>query len=721
MPGTSESNSKKKITVLGGGPASLATVWYMLKNNNWDLSNYDVTVYQLGWRLGGKCANGRNKDNYYRIEEHGIHFWFGCYHNSWELIKELYEHLPKTGYKIPFTWYDAFTPSKAYVGFEQLDYGWDMWRIQPPAWPVPPGEVDIPYVQEGARNKPLADVMRDAMQVLTGNFHENIGQAALVMKNEHRDIDTDDLSRKVEEIEEAFIALLSKNKLGIHIPGSGIVLEFIEMLDDLCTAFMNAFGDFLDHHIEIRKLFVVVNLGLTILKGMLIDNVFYDGFDVINEYDFIEWLRMHGASEITLGSTLTRSYYDGAFAFRYGDKTLPDSEAGTTLKGLLFAFATTNQSMFWKMNGGLGEILFAPLYLVLKYYGVKFEFFHRVDHLRLSDDKKSIASIEFGRQVNIADGLSGYDPLVDIKGVKCWLTEPKYECLKEGAELQRLQNAGLNVNLESFWTEWPDVGKVTLQAGTDFDEIVFGISAGSVPYLCNQLIEANTDWQNVAANIKTVQTQSVQLWMNRSATELGWPFDDTTIYTTFYEPLDTWASAKELIKYGKWPDLKPKDVFYFVGVMHDPGIVPPPTFHRHPAFMKQMVFDYFLEFLMKYIDIPFPRTKSNADESVWFNWGLLYDFDRQIGHRRLNSQYFRANIDPSERYVLTVKGSSKYRFSPGNAGFTNLIVTGDWTKTFLNTGCFEAAIMSAIEAASAVTGHPPHVSYDKLFSTNPKY
>jgi hypothetical protein len=38
-----------------------------------------VTVYQPGWRLGGKCASDRNMSAEGRLEEHGLHLprWTG--------------------------------------------------------------------------------------------------------------------------------------------------------------------------------------------------------------------------------------------------------------------------------------------------------------------------------------------------------------------------------------------------------------------------------------------------------------------------------------------------------------------------------------------------------------------------------------------------------------------------------------------------------------------
>lgn len=49
--------SKKKIAILGGGIAALASAYELTSYPNWQ-DEYEVTVYQLGWRLGGKMSGG---------------------------------------------------------------------------------------------------------------------------------------------------------------------------------------------------------------------------------------------------------------------------------------------------------------------------------------------------------------------------------------------------------------------------------------------------------------------------------------------------------------------------------------------------------------------------------------------------------------------------------------------------------------------------------------
>ena len=73
---------------------------------------------------------------------------------------------------------------------------------------------------------------------------------------------------------------------------------------------------------------------------------------------------------------------------------------------------------------------------------------------------------------------------------------------------------------------------------------------------------------------------------------------------------------------------------------------------------------------------------------------------------RLRTQYWRANIDPSDRYVQSLPGTSRLRKAPGDSGFGNLVLAGDWTDCGLNAGCVEAAVTSGMLAAHALLGRP---------------
>jgi hypothetical protein len=92
-----------------------------------------------------------------------------------------------------------------------------------------------------------------------------------------------------------------------------------------------------------------------------------------------------------------------------------------------------------------------------------------------------------------------------------------------------------------------------------------------------------------------------------------------------------------------------------------------------------------------------------------FDWSTLVDRDGRTGPARFDAQYWRANTSPWERYVLTPAGSVKHRLPSHDSGFANLKLAGDWTATGIDGGCVEAAVISGMGAARAITGEPREV------------
>ncbi|MGL3213547.1 NAD(P)-binding protein [Bradyrhizobium sp. BR 1433] len=89
--------SQRRIIIVGGGMAGLSAA-YQLSLTSELRKQYHVTVYQLGWRLGGKCASGRDAQG--RNIEHGLHIWFGHYLNAFQMLAEVYRDLPRKGAKV---------------------------------------------------------------------------------------------------------------------------------------------------------------------------------------------------------------------------------------------------------------------------------------------------------------------------------------------------------------------------------------------------------------------------------------------------------------------------------------------------------------------------------------------------------------------------------------------------------------------------------------------
>ena len=75
------------------------------------------------------------------------------------------------------------------------------------------------------------------------------------------------------------------------------------------------------------------------------------------------------------------------------------------------------------------------------------------------------------------------------------------------------------------------------------------------------------------------------------------------------------------------------------------------------------------------------------------------------GRARFDSQFWTGNVVPSERYILSLPDTLQYRISPMEMHFDNLTIAGDWTDCGHQAGCVEAAVMSGLLAASALTSH----------------
>ena len=97
-----------KVAVIGGGCAAISAAFELSRPAH--NGKYQVTIYQLGWRLGGKGASGRGPAD--RIEEHGLHLWMGSYENAFRLIRECYAELGRDRRKCRIAdWRDAFSPA----------------------------------------------------------------------------------------------------------------------------------------------------------------------------------------------------------------------------------------------------------------------------------------------------------------------------------------------------------------------------------------------------------------------------------------------------------------------------------------------------------------------------------------------------------------------------------------------------------------------------------
>ena len=122
-------DGRTKVAVLGGGAGGITAAFELTATPELR-ERFEVTVYQLGWRLGGKGASGRNAAAGNRIEEHGLHVWFGFYDNAFRLMRDAYQELGRPRDAPLATLEDAFKGCDRLVLYDRQGDGWHPFSLR---------------------------------------------------------------------------------------------------------------------------------------------------------------------------------------------------------------------------------------------------------------------------------------------------------------------------------------------------------------------------------------------------------------------------------------------------------------------------------------------------------------------------------------------------------------------------------------------------------------
>jgi uncharacterized protein with NAD-binding domain and iron-sulfur cluster len=705
-----------RVAIVGGGCAAITAAFELTRPEH--RGRYSVTVYQLGWRLGGKGASGRGPAD--RIEEHGLHVWLGFYENAFRLLRECYAELGRPGTATFADWQDAFHRS-SFVGVAESS-GSGAWRDWTGYFPPGKGLPGDPLTEQNpftvtsylVRTASMLGALLRACQA-----RATAGAPPGPRPDEPRPRSVLTAEGLTESIGRLFKYGLLATLAGL-VEAVGILEAVLGSMGDYppgtVLRLVNAVAANTRHQLEklaqdddeVRRLWEVVDLSLAIMRGIVRFGLVTDprGFDAIDEYEISEWLRLNGASQAALDSAFMRGLYSLALAYEDGDFRRPCVAAGQGLRGALRMFFTYRGDLFWKLRAGMGDVVFAPFYEVLKKRGVRFEFFHRLENVKMSDaaalapgEKPHVVALEFDVQAAVKDG--DYRPLVDVKGLPSWPATPDYAQLVDG---DRLAREGWE--FESFWDR-RKVANRTLQVVDDFDFVVLGIGVGGIPHTCSEILARDVRWRTMVDHVKTVATQSFQIWMREDMGTLGWPLPTTTI-SAFVQPFDTWADMDQTLPQESWRT-PPRAVAYFCSVLQDPGAPPNPFDVDYPRRRRDEVRRNAIHFLNRDIVHLWPRAVRPSGQ---FRWELLVDPAEivppgpEADEARFDSQYWTVNLNPSDRYTIAPPGSLRHRISPLDNTYDNLTIAGDWTSCGFNEGCVEAAVMSGRLAAHAIAHLP---------------
>jgi uncharacterized protein with NAD-binding domain and iron-sulfur cluster len=347
---------------------------------------------------------------------------------------------------------------------------------------------------------------------------------------------------------------------------------------------------------------------------------------------------------------------------------------------------------------------------VLKQRGVRFEFFHRLENVKLADaatpapsEKPYVEALEFHVQAEVKRDAE-YQPLVDVRGLPCWPAQPDYAQLVDGN-----RHAREGRDFESYWDQHK-VRTKTLRVVDDFDFVVLGVGIGAIPHVCREIVARDPRWSAMVQHVKTVATQAFQIWLHEGLDDLGWAHA-LSAFSAFAQPFDTWADMRHLLAEEAWP-VPPRGLAYACSALPDPPQPPDRADVKYPTRRHAEVRRNAVAFLSSDLSQLWPKAARSPGD---FRWELLADpaaprrgkRGARADESRFDSQFWKANVNPSDRYTLALPGSARYRISPLDNTYDNLTIAGDWTHCGDNTGCVEAAVMSGRLAAHAIAHTPP--------------
>ncbi len=620
------SPSPKRVAILGGGMAGMTTAW-RLSEPGWRDEFRSITVYQRGWRLGGKGASSRGPNG--RIEEHGLHLWLGYYENAFRLLRECYAELDRaqTDPKARLiTWRDAMIPTEA-VGLEDARVdGWAHWvgRFSPND--QLPGEPDAT-----AAGPSPTEMIRRALR-LVADF------LASLTPDDTSTADDPMTAATTLATGAPIVALAAVLEASARLQaarGSEPFAPVIEALDRVLRTVTPSLQSTAATDADVRRTWHLIAVMTATVRGVLADGLLTDprGFRAVNDEDFLDWIIRHGADPSVADFAFIRGLYDLVFADRGTGRSRHGVSAGIAAFMTSKMFFEYKGAIFWKMAAGMGDVVFAPMYQALRARGVEFEFFHRVDQLHVGADGLTIDAITMGRQAATGDPGTAYDPLVRVGELPVFPDAPLVDQLATDPDIA-------NHPLESHWCEWPDADTRVLRRGSDFDVVVFAMPVPVATLVGQELAAVNPAWRAMTAHLASTATQALQLWLRPSEPELGWSFPGATV-SAYAHPFNTWASMDQLVPVETWPDDdRPRTIGYFCGALDAPNS--PEAGPEFPRAHHERVRAHALRFIEQELGHWLPGVVGPDGP----RWDLFCGTNGTTGANAVNTQFVRGERRP---------------------------------------------------------------------------
>jgi uncharacterized protein with NAD-binding domain and iron-sulfur cluster len=711
-PTAAEPRRRVRVAIIGGGCAGMTAAWYLSQQ-----PGFDMSVYEGSWRLGGKGASGRAPDG--RILEHGLHVWLGFYENAFGMIRECYREVETRGWgphqqdpeqRLAHGSFDEAFCQEPHIGVfgrsSEEDVVWS--GLLPPEKGLPGDPIDaetnpftlasyllrsvhlLKTLMLSVIAHPTEDVPGGARPESRSALDEVIDLNSSLHPLRSPELLIQSIAGRVRDgtltVAAAMLqaATILEKVLQDFTHSPLVVDSALRLMKALAAQARKQLRDVVAIDEKLRWKTEIIDIVMTIAVGLYRDRVLLGerGLDALNDLDYREWLLKHGATKTSVKSRFITGIYDLVFAYEKGDRRKPKLAAGVALRGALRMFFSYRGAMFWRMRSGMGDAVFAPLYKVMMTRGVRFHFFHELSGMTLD---------------RTADG-------------RRFVTELRFRAPRNGKRIEHPGSAALD-----HFGCWPESGRVLLSAvrgsteplalrmEQDFDAVIFAAGFDRFAQLVagddgstNGLADPPAAWRTaVATSQQTVATKAAQVWLARDLEALGW-FRGSGIVSALGFSFDTWADMTHTLPserawraaIGRSPSAKGDDkaakaaearsVAYFCGVLSEEEI----KRNQH--------------------------TEEALRESLA---GLFGDMSRLWPRLSRGvpvlARHVQGNVAGSDRYSLSLPGTIRDRLSPLDPSVLNMTVAGDWTACGLDAGCVEAAVMSGMLAAHALTGKEP--------------
>jgi uncharacterized protein with NAD-binding domain and iron-sulfur cluster len=643
-------SQRGRLIVLGGGIASLSAAFHASAPGWEKVFPGGIHVYEMTEMLGGKGASRRrdSKDVKNRIEEHGLHVWFGSYDNAFSLLADCHAYLEEQAKNHHYQRWssslrDVEDGFRACSRIGLMDHDGASWL--PWVADFPEDSTTKPWEKRAADEQIAtpSDLVMRALRLAEAFLYSLGGQSIAGVRPRSVILDIADVPIPIHLppttlLSDTFDRFLSSP--GTATPGVEALSQLLRILARLSTELRNRMDEPVRRHSALRRGWQLVDLLLAAVRGLIDDGVVSMGdFSLIDDFDLRAWLMLHGASEESVSCSLLKVLaYDLPFAYEAGNPEKPLISAAVGVYGLFRLLLTYRGAVMWKLNAGMGEVVFAPIYEALVRRGVHFHFGHEVEQIHLDGGERPRATkVSFRRKPS----LVGKVPL-DVVSVS---TGPL------AGELP-------------YWTSKLAAGAVPkdIELGRH-DMVVYGLPVATILRLIPQ---APPRWLDCARRVKTVSTACVQLWLNVPVQHYApWASPDITV-GAYTEPFDTWSDMHTLAGEG-----------YAKGA----GAV------RSVAYFCNVAPEGYTEAQLE------EEAKSFFAEGIAAMWPA-YRSEMRV------DDFLKLNHDDSSRYTLSLPGTLRVRLSPRDDSIRNMRPVGDWTRNCISAGCVESAVISGMLAAT---------------------